>query len=1246
MNIYSSMVQKQGKSLHFLAASKVILTIIALLFLLGTAKAQDPNPIPAVTIGSGSEIDYNIPTNISYGYSLTQQIYTADELGSSAGIIQSIDFYYAKDEWWAYDPVEDFTRNLDIYIVSTDKTSFENNLDWVNITENDLCFSGEVTFDVEAWTTITLTNPFFYDGSNNIVIVTYDKSKETLGLLYFSVFEAEKQSLYIQDDGYEKQSVFLDPFNPTSFVGEDIWNEHTLIDVKNQIRINSVLSGEVSTPKSLAANYTGGSQVELSWSSSETSFEISVNDVIQPTTVTENPYTLSLQYKTEYTVMVRAKNGDNVSEWSDPVTFTTDYCAPEDMCQITFELLNNTESNGWNGAAIKVYVVEENESNYLLGTVTLESGTSKTTTLNVPDSKEIKFEWISAGSTYWGYNYDDECSYTVKNNNGVVIFSGEGAMTAPAYYDVDCNSNVMPLAVPTNLTATEVTGHSATLSWEGNNNGYELLLKPWVQIGKDVVVTGKLTTYSFDLSNYSGNGSIVIRHYDVIGQSRLLIDDIVLTDDQNNTILSEDFEADEISQAITKIDLDGDGSGWDLGTYGRSQDSYNNYYFNGNKGYDSKSMVWDTRLSPDDWLIISGVKLGGTLSFKARNYISDSNESFGIFVCPDNVDPITVNDNSYSATGLYADSPYYWQVRSVEENGKSSWATGSFMTSNLKVFRNSGDWNVDGSWEPNGVPTYDNKVRIDAAVTIPAGVTAQAMKVILNGASITIEEGAQLKQGASSLKMTMKKSVTGGTDNLISSPVIGRTEINRNGLDCDMVDYLIGSTDKYDLYAFDPTCTLNAIPGATSGMEWINGKITKYDSDSKSDLFKSGMLWGNGYYYANNENLNFFYIGPTWSSYQNEMREDMTYDPDCTDELNGWKLVGNPYTCDGEISYSKSGAATFYKLNSSGKGFDVYEGSVVLAPGEGAFIKVTDSGSIIYSSEVPASPASSQGTVYYPFLPQRGLNVHQDAGSFRLTETDGVAKLISNYQGATDVKTSFMRSFSENVASTVCLPFPMTGVSGGTLYEFVDVTYDDTEGWVATMEAANLAASPTVADQPYLFMPGATGDVTFSGFIGSVPATISAGSTTSTYSGGVDWTFSGTYTNLVYGTDLNGKVFGFAGTNGKDAVETEVSITAGEFVRAANGATVKPFRAYLTYSGSDEALQAPGRGVASTPAIPDRIKVRLLGSDGTETAVGTMDMRTGNVMTGEWYDMYGRRLDGAPTGPGLYINNGRKVIIR
>ena len=63
MNIFSSLGHEKRKSLHFLASSKVILTIFALLFLNGTAKAQEPNPIPAVTIGSGTKTDNNIPTN-------------------------------------------------------------------------------------------------------------------------------------------------------------------------------------------------------------------------------------------------------------------------------------------------------------------------------------------------------------------------------------------------------------------------------------------------------------------------------------------------------------------------------------------------------------------------------------------------------------------------------------------------------------------------------------------------------------------------------------------------------------------------------------------------------------------------------------------------------------------------------------------------------------------------------------------------------------------------------------------------------------------------------------------------------------------------------------------------------------------------------------------------------------------------------------------------------------------------------
>ena len=256
-----------------------------------------------------------------------------------------------------------------------------------------------------------------------------------------------------------------------------------------------------------------------------------------------------------------------------------------------------------------------------------------------------------------------------------------------------------------------------------------------------------------------------------------------------------------------------------------------------------------------------------------------------------------------------------------------------------------------------------------------------------------------------------------------------------------------------------------------------------------------------------------------------------------------------------------------------------------------------------------------------------------------LTEGIGITDEISSLIAGQDVK--FSRTFTENTASTICLPFAMTSISGGKVYEFVGVEYDATDGWVATMSDAtpdgnNVTA--TLANKPYLFMPNATAEVVFNG---TASATIPAGTTVSG-----DWTFHGTYTNLTYGTDpFSGTVFGFAATNGKATDNSDV--TAGQFVKAADGAFIQPFRAYLTYSGSNQAFQAPTRGGTSTSDIPDRINVRLLGSDGNITAVGSIDLSTGDVTIERWFDINGRAVEGTPSTPGMYLNNsGKKVMIK
>ena len=259
-----------------------------------------------------------------------------------------------------------------------------------------------------------------------------------------------------------------------------------------------------------------------------------------------------------------------------------------------------------------------------------------------------------------------------------------------------------------------------------------------------------------------------------------------------------------------------------------------------------------------------------------------------------------------------------------------------------------------------------------------------------------------------------------------------------------------------------------------------------------------------------------------------------------------------------------------------------------------------------------------------------------------LSESAGITN-VNDILGNT---ARFIRTFTAGKASTICLPFPMTSVAGGSVYTFTGIEYDDVKAeWVATMTDATPNGSSitaTVANTPYLFMPDGNGEVTFTGTVGSVAEDIVAGSTTST---DTYWTFRGTYTRLDYGTaPMTGYVYGFAA---KDKTVDGHDIVAGQFIRAKSGAYLPAFRAYLTYSGSDDTFRAPGRDVAAAAQLPDRITVRLLSYEGTVTAVGTMDTVTGDVTIERWFDMNGRPVDGEPSEPGMYLNDkGKKVLIK
>ncbi|MBO4488348.1 MAG: fibronectin type III domain-containing protein, partial [Bacteroidales bacterium] len=277
-------------------------------FLPKTTFGVAPAPATLVQIGHGaSTVSTSVPTNIASNYSLTQQIYTAEEIGR-AGNIYSIAFHNNGDT---------ANRNLDIYMVHTNKTTFSNNTDWVSVTAANRVFSGDVNFLSGEWTTIALTAPFAYNGADNLLVVVDDNTGHNFnGNGAFRVFSASGQA-----HGCYDTNTNFDPANPSSYNG---WMGTS----KNQILLDfaPILCPK---PTDLAISDTGKYSATLSWMETGTASEwqICVNgDEAHPITATTNPYTLTgLTPHTSYTVKVRANCGgsDGVSAWSPKQQFTT-----------------------------------------------------------------------------------------------------------------------------------------------------------------------------------------------------------------------------------------------------------------------------------------------------------------------------------------------------------------------------------------------------------------------------------------------------------------------------------------------------------------------------------------------------------------------------------------------------------------------------------------------------------------------------------------------------------------------------------------------------------------------------------------------------------------------------------------------------------------------------------------------------------------------------------------------------------
>ena len=255
--------------------------------------------------------------------------------------------------------------------------------------------------------------------------------------------------------------------------------------------------------------------------------------------------------------------------------------------------------------------------------------------------------------------------------------------------------------------------------------------------------------------------------------------------------------------------------------------------------------------------------------------------------------------------------------------------------------------------------------------------------------------------------------------------------------------------------------------------------------------------------------------------------------------------------------------------------------------------------------------------------------------SVTLTDGDNLSAL-SAWAGKTCTVT-YTRSFTADKASTVCLPFAYTPQGEEKFYSFTGIN-EDGGNYTADMTEV---VSPLVANTPYLFMP--TGNADFSGTY-AIPDPLTAGETTTT-SG--DWTFKGTYSTIEWTSAPAKPTYGFS------AQDANAGITQGQFVKVGSYVRIKPMRAYLQYNGSDSQFtnaRSLTRAAATTSddTLPETIGVRLISANGEVTAIGTLYTRTGEVSfdSEAWYTLDGKRLNAKPNTKGIYVNNGKKVVIK
>ena len=281
----------------------------------GGEGGEEPGEIYIVEVGADKSPNtynnYNLPVYDYQAYSVSQQIYTAADLGA-VGDIHSIAFKLGNS-------TSAVTRQYEVYLSTTELGSYSN-YNFIAVTEADKVFDGNVEISgvQDSWLTINFDKEFPYSGGN-LVLTVYDKTGVALPNGYHTFYKYATAGM----NGLNKKG--SSPYDMSNMgTGGSFY-------YINQIQLGMELDPTPTAPQGLAATATSSSEIALTWGAVVVaeSYNIYAGTELVAANVEGTSYTVEgLTPATEYCFTVTAVNELGESAASTEACATTKMLAP------------------------------------------------------------------------------------------------------------------------------------------------------------------------------------------------------------------------------------------------------------------------------------------------------------------------------------------------------------------------------------------------------------------------------------------------------------------------------------------------------------------------------------------------------------------------------------------------------------------------------------------------------------------------------------------------------------------------------------------------------------------------------------------------------------------------------------------------------------------------------------------------------------------------------------------------------